>query len=278
MEYIELVRGVEIPILGLGTWEMGGRQSPDYSQDEREIRAIKKAIELGMTHIDTAERYADGHAEELVREAIKGLNRDDLFITTKVWHNHLRQKDLIDSMKASLTRLDLDYVDLFLIHWPNPEIPLKETMGALELCVDEGWTRFIGVSNFSANLFDEAQGYLKGHKLVANQVEYNLLEQKPRNELLPYLRESEAILIAYSPLAQGKLVNQGNEVLDTMAEKYNKTRVQVALNWLINQEKVITIPKSSNPFHLEEIVGAVGWKLNSKDMSVLTKAFPIEQR
>jgi diketogulonate reductase-like aldo/keto reductase len=273
MEYTVIDRDEKIPLLGLGTWGMGGRSSPDYSHDERAIDAIKLALDLDMTHIDTAEYYGGGHAEELVGEAIQGRDREEVFITTKVWRTNLRYDDLLDSMQGSLGRLDLGYVDLYLIHWPNPNIPLKETMEALEICVEEGWTRYIGVSNFSAQLMEEAQSHLDEHKLVVDQVHYSLLHQEPRTELLPYLRDQDALLVAYRPIERGKLAGEGHDALDEMVEKYDKPHVQVAINWLVSQENVITIPKSSNPEHIREIAGSVGWELAPEDRGKLTEYF-----
>jgi diketogulonate reductase-like aldo/keto reductase len=226
-----------------------------------------------MTHIDTAEHYGAGHAEELVGEAIESYERSDLFVTTKVWRTNLHEDDLIRSMKGSLKRLGLDYVDMYLVHWPNPQVPLKETMSALERCVREGWTRFIGVSNFDWNLVKEAQGYLKDHRLVANQVEYSLRDQKPKTNLLPYMQEDDMTLIAYRPLGRGSLLQNDNKVLVEIAEKYKKSLAQVALNWLITQENVVAIPKSSNPIHLLDIMGAVGWEMSIEDSLTLSDSF-----
>ncbi|MBN2334214.1 aldo/keto reductase [Candidatus Bathyarchaeota archaeon] len=265
--------GVEIPVLGLGTWGMGGRQIEDHRWDEENITAIRMAIELGLTHLDTAEYYGAGHAEELVGEAIQSYDREALFITTKVWRTNLHRENLINSMKKSLRRLAVDYVDLYLIHWPNPDVPLAETMAALEHCAEEGYTKYIGVSNFSWSLIQEAQSHLEEHTLIANQVEYSLLDQKPKIDLLPYLRDSSRTLIAYSPLGKGILAKQGNKELDRLALKYEKTQAQVALNWLVTQENVVAIPKTSNPVHLLELMGAVDWELGLEDSIKLSDAF-----
>lgn len=273
MEYKALAEGVRIPALGLGTWTMGGRSGSDTTWDSEEIAAIRVGIDLGMTHIDTAEYYGAGHAEELVGEAIEPYDRRDLFITTKVWRNHLRYDDLLASMKASLKRLGLDYVDLYLIHWPNPEVPLSETMRGLEHCAEEGYTSLIGVSNFSASLLGEAQAHLRDHRLVADQVEYSLMEQGPRSELLPYCVENDVMLIAYTPLAKGRLAKPGYAVLDSLAEKYGRTQAQVSLNWLISQENIITIPKASRLGHLRDNVGSLGWRLSDEDSGRLSEAF-----
>jgi diketogulonate reductase-like aldo/keto reductase len=273
MQYREIAPDEKVPVIGLGTWGMGGRQIEDHKWDEENILAIQMAIELGLTHIDTAEYYGAGHTEELVGQAIKKFDRTDLFITTKVWSNNLHYNNLLKSMKESLKRLEIDYVDLYLIHWPNPKIPLKETVEALEYCVIEGYTRYIGVSNFSAELMRKAQSYLKEHQIVANQVEYSLIDQKPKITLLPYIKSHNKLLIAYSPLARGQLVKPGNKVLDEIADKYGKSRVQIALNWLIKQENVVAIPKSSNPVHLFEIIGSIDFELSTEDEIILSDSF-----
>jgi diketogulonate reductase-like aldo/keto reductase len=168
LEHREIAKGVRVPVLGLGTWGMGGRQTANRTRDEEEVEALRLGIDLGMTHVDTAEYYGAGHAEKIVGRAIESYDRGDLFITTKVWHTHLYHNDLIASMRESLGRLALDHVDLNLVHWPNPEVPLEETMRALEHCAEEGYTRLIGVSNFPRSLVEEAQSQLREHRLVAN--------------------------------------------------------------------------------------------------------------
>lgn len=273
MEYREITKGVSIPVLGLGTWGMGGKETPNKARDSETVTAIRMAIELGLTHLDTAEYYGAGHAEELIGEAIEGMDRKTLFITSKVWHNHLRRNDLLNSMRASLKRLGVDQVDLYLVHWPNPDVPLKETMSAMEECIREGFTRFIGVSNFSAQLMQEAQSYLEGTRLIANQVQYSLLDQKPRMELLPACRKMGVSLVAYRPLERGALLETPNSVMDEIAEAHGKTRVQVAINWLISQEGVFTIPKSTNPVHLMEFLGALGWRLTPDEWVQLAAAY-----
>lgn len=273
MEYHEIALGVEIPKIGLGTWGMGGKQIEDRKWDEETITAIRLAIDLGLTHIDTAEYYGAGHCEELVGEAIQSYDRDSLFVTTKVWRTNLHYDDLLKSMKASLHRLKQDYVDLYLIHWPNYQIPLKETMQALEECVTEGYTKYIGVSNFSSNLMQEAQSYLKDNYLVANQVEFSLLDQKPRTNLLPYLRETNRTLIAYSPLGKGILPKLEHKKLTEISTKYEKTKTQIALNWVVSQENVVAIPKSSNPIHLMEFMDSMNWRLKLEDIMELTSSF-----
>jgi diketogulonate reductase-like aldo/keto reductase len=273
MDYKRLMGNVKISSLGLGTYRMGEGRATGTSTDDQDVEAIRLAIDLGMTHIDTAEIYASGYSEEVVADAIEPYDRKNLFITTKVWHNHLNHSDLITSMKGSLKRLRLDYVDLYLIHWPNPEVSLEITMGALEYCAKEGYTRFIGVSNFSTELIEVAQSCLDEHKLIADQVKYSLLAQKPRDKLLPYCVENDILLVAYTPLGRGTLTKSGNQVLDELAEKYEKTQAQVSLNWLISQENVVTIPKASNLDHIRDNAGSVGWNMTDDENQRLASAF-----
>jgi diketogulonate reductase-like aldo/keto reductase len=287
LEYKELAKGVKIPVLGLGTWGLVGTYQADYSSDAKAIASLKAGIELGMTHIDTAENYGAGHAEELIGEAIAPFGREDLFITTKVYRNHLHFQDMIDALKNSLNRLKLDYVDLFLIHWPNPDVPLSETMRGLEFCAQEGLTNFIGVSNFPLRLLKEAESCLKDHRLVADQVCYNLtrfsktLMRFPRPfETKDYVHdvhlhciENDMMLIAYSPLEEGKLTRPEYPVLDEIADKYGKTRTQVALNWLISQEKIVAVPKAVDAEHIKENVGALGWRMSKEDFNRLQESF-----
>jgi diketogulonate reductase-like aldo/keto reductase len=280
MEYKELSKGASIPVLGAGTWGIGGKHSADYSKDECGINAIRTAIDFGMTHIDTAEYYGAGHTEELVGKAIQTCKRKDLFLTTKVYRTHLRYVDVLSSIRKSLQRLSTDYVDLFLIHWPNKEVPIEETMNALEVCVEEGYTRFIGVSNFSVDLFQEAESHLKRHLLVANQVYFNLTRVNKTyfnglsvKELNSFCESRNVMLIAWSPLEEGKLAKPGFPVLDDIAKKYGKTQAQVALNWLISKKKIVAVPKASSFEHIKENAGAVGWSLDKSDLKRLEESF-----
>ena len=273
MEYKQLTKNVKIPVLGLGTWKVGGGYFPLPFKDKQEIQALKEGIKLGMTHIDTAELYAFGHAEEVVGKAIKPFNREELFITTKVSGNNLRYDQVIEACEKSLKRLETEWIDLYLIHWLNSSVPLKETMQAMEKLANEELIKFIGVSNFSLKEMIEAQSYLKKHRIVNNQVHYNLLVREPEKELLPYCQQNGIILTAYTPIERGKLARPGYPVLDAIAEKYNKTRAQVAINWLVSKNNVITIPKSTNLSHLKENLGAIGWKLSDRDIEKLDKAF-----
>ncbi|MFC1952320.1 aldo/keto reductase [Chloroflexota bacterium] len=266
---------VKLPAIGMGTWEMGGARERDDSYDEEAIKAIRKAIELGLNLIDTAEMYGAGHCEEVVGEAIKPFPREKLFIVTKVWHNHLHHDDVIKAAENSLKRLRTDWIDLYLIHFPNPEVPLIETMQAMEKLVGRKLIRFIGVSNFNISQVEEAKSHLSENEIVANQVDYSLLVRGRERDLIPYCQKSRITVMAFKPLAKPSAKGglSQNEFLQEIGKKYGKTPAQVALNWLISKEPVIAIPKAMNLDHLEENTGAMGWALAQEDMESISTNF-----
>jgi diketogulonate reductase-like aldo/keto reductase len=272
MDFKRLGRtSVKVSVIGIGTWEMGGGISRDTSRDNEAIRAIRKAIELGMTLIDTAEMYAAGHAEELVGEAIKPFPREQLFIVSKVAPHNLHYADVIKAAEKSLERLKTDWLDLYLIHHPNPQVPLKETITAMEKLVERNSVRFIGVSNFDINQMEEARSYLSKNDIVVNQVDYSLLARSIERDVLPYCVRHQITVMAYRPLAGGELSR--NKFLQEIGKRYEKTAAQVALNWLIAKGNVIVIPKSANIKHLEENAGATGWRLSQDDIEHISSHF-----
>ena len=281
MEYRFLGKtGERIAAIGLGTWLIGGGGSPDYSRDREAVEAIRYAIELGMTHIDTAEMYGGGHAEELVGEAIKAFKRDEVFIASKVWPTNLRYDDLLKACERSLKRLQTSYIDLYYIHWPSDVIPLSESMRAMERLYKDGKIRYIGLSNFSPTQIEEARSYLSTTDVVAIQAEYSLYNRKIEADLIPYCFRSGMTVVAYSPLARGALLadlkkpaERRIQLLMELAEKYSKTPVQIALNWVIWHDQVIAIPKALQRQHLEENAGAAGWKLAKEDYDMICKAW-----
>jgi len=271
----KLHNGFEIPLFGLGTWLMGGDKLRNPgNDDEGQIGAIRRAIEHGITHIDTAENYAEGHAEEIVGEAIYKLERKKLFIVTKVDKNHLKYDDLLNACKASLKRLKTDYLDLYLIHSPNDEVPLSQTMKAMDKLVAEGLAKNIGVSNFTTKRFMEAQDLTK-NRLVINQVYYNLIVREPeKSGLLNYCQGNNVILEAYRPFDKGVLIKDEISLIHELSTKYNKTFPQIALNWLISQKNVVTISKITTLKHLEDNLGALDWNLSKEDIEKLRNHFP----
>lgn len=276
MLYKTLIDDVKIPVLGLGTWLIGGALEADYSQDIKAIKAIKKAIELGYSHLDTAEMYGNGHCEELIGEAIKNVNRNSLFITSKVRESKLRYDNVIISANESLNRLQTNYIDLYLIHSPSETIPIEETMRAFDHLIENNMVRNIGVSNFRVDQLMEAQKHTK-YKIVANQIEYSLLTRNKgkysgnidmESKTIPYCQENNIIIMAERPIERG-LILKSHPVLDKLESKYNKTKAQIAMNWLISKKNIITIPKSINEDHLKENLGALGWKLEIADITAL---------
>ncbi len=267
--------GIEIASIGIGTWEVGGRFIRDYRNDESQIEALRKAVGMGFSHIDTAEVYGNGHAEEIVAEAVKGYNRKDIFITSKVWSKNLDYTSLLKSAEQSLKRLKSDYFDLYLIHAPNNQIQLKETMKAMSRLVDEKTTRWIGVSNFNVSQMKEAQYYCN-HKVAANQLEYNLtnrnkgtLNLNVEKEIYPYCLENDILFIAWRPLAKGVITKLTNPLLLNLSKKYNKTITQLAINWLVSKKNIVTIPKATQINHLEEIKNSLGWSMDANDYLLL---------
>jgi diketogulonate reductase-like aldo/keto reductase len=264
--YVTLYNGERIPRIGLGTWRIGGEASPDHTRDAEMINLIRAAIDMGYSLIDTAEMYASGHTETLIGQAMRGYNRSELFIITKVWHTQLRYRDVIQSLNQSLHRLDTDYVDLFLIHWPNPSIHLEETFEAMNELASQGKARHLGVSNFDLSALKRARTLAK--PTLANvQVRYSLTQRMPaQNGMLAYCQENDIVLTAYSPIKGGLLSRPS---LQEIAHKYGVRPAQVALNWLIRQPKVNTIPMSTNPAHLKDNLGAIDLTLENEDIRML---------
>jgi diketogulonate reductase-like aldo/keto reductase len=266
MIYERLPGGERVPVLGLGTWGMGGSSSPNYSQDDRVRAAIRAALELGYTHIDTAEMYADGHTEELIGEVIRDFDRQDLFLTSKIWSSNLRYGSVLEACHGSLRRLGTEYLDLYLIHWPNASIPLEETFRALNELVADGKVRYLGVSNFSLRELKEAQG-LSQTPIATNQVPYSLKNRRyANNGVLEYCRTNGILLTAYSPLKGGVL---GDRTVKRIARQNGVTPAQVGLHWLIRQPQVITIPKSTDEKHLRQNFDAVEVELPSEALAAL---------
>ncbi len=275
IETKKLKSGFELPVFGFGTWTVGGREERDPDNDDRaDINAIKSAIEMGITHIDTAEMYSEGHAEELVGEAIRGFDRSSLIIATKVWHTNLHYQDLINSCRQSLKRLGTDYADIYIIHYPNPSIDIGETMEAMDYLVEKGYIKYIGLSNFSVGQFIEAQKHTE-NKIVSNQLYYNMANRVPaKNGFLEYALENDIMLVAWRPLEKGIFSVAEESIIEKLCKKYGKTGNQIAINWLISQDNVATISKSGSAGHLKENLGALGWKMEKSDIELVMKSFP----
>jgi len=249
---VKTAGGASIPALGLGTWKMKGKECK---------RSVRQAIEIGYRHVDTAVFYGN---EAEVGEAIASFNREKIFLTTKIWKDKLGYRDFKDSAEASLRRLDTEYVDLILIHWPNPEIPLEETIRAMNELAEEGKVRNLGVSNFGIDQLERARK-LSSHPIVTNQVKYHL--GTDRSSLLEYCQAEDVVLTSYSPLGQGGILE--NETLKRLASSYGKSPGQLALKWLVEQDRVIAIPKASSEDHLRENLDLFDWDLRPEDKKEL---------
>lgn len=266
--------GVRVSAVGMGTyydplWILTGMLGWRRGSKAK-IEAIRTGIELGINLIDTAEIY---QSEPLIAKAIRGFRREDLFLATKVWSNHLRRESLIRSLEASLRKLEVSYVDLYQVHFPNPHVPISETMSAMEEMVDKGKIRFIGVSNFSLTQMVEAQTALKKYELSSTQMEYSLANRSIERDILPYCERNGIAVLAYYPLAHGKLAS--NRELGQIAAKYGKTPAQLALNYLASKTNVFPIPRASKAEHVRDNAGSVGWTISEEDRLRLEKLFPL---
>lgn len=275
METKQAGENFAIPVLGFGTWMMGGdlKRNPDHD-DEADVRALRRAISKGITHIDTAELYAGGFAEKIVGKAIKNFERATLFIASKVWSDNLKYDDVIKSAINSLKRLDTEYLDLYYIHEFNRAIPLRETLEAMDTLVRYGLIRNIGVSNFNVEQLRAAQACTK-HRIVANQVHYNLVYRKPEaNGMLEYCRQHGVVLVAWRPLQEVLAAAPEIVLLERMSEKYDKTLSQIALNWLVSQAPVAAISTMRTAAHLRDNLEALNWKMEERDIEQLRRELP----
>lgn len=273
MRYERFPDGGKVPVIGLGTWTIGGGVTASQARDGESVQLLRAALEMGYTHIDTAEFYGAGHAEEIVGRAVRdfcrgtGGRREELLVTTKVWRSNLRYKGVLKALEGSLRRLQMDYVDLYLVHWPNPSIPLKETFRALNELVDRGLTRRVGVSNFGLERLKDACG-LSAAPISTNQVEYNLLQRTPeRSGLLDYCRMSKILLTAYEPLGKGSLMEHPG--VRDISGRCGLSPAQLALAWLLQRKRVITIPMSASERHLRENLQAPDLRLSGEVVQAL---------
>lgn len=270
MKTLELPSGREIPILGQGTWRMGEKAS----QKQAEIAALRLGIELGMALIDTAEMYGEGGAEKVVAEAISGY-RDGVFLVSKFYPHNASYRDVINACNRSLSRLKTDYLDLYLLHWRG-SIPLSETLEALMDLKQAGKILDYGVSNFDREDMEEALSLPGGEAIATNQVLYNLMRRGIEWDLLPWCKDRRIPIMAYSPLEQRAFVNHSK--LKAIALQHNATPTQIALNWLLRQDNVISIPKATNLNYVKENRAALDLNLTEENMDEIDRLFPPPNR
>ena len=243
------------------------------------MRALRVGLDLGMTHIDTAEMYGNGRAEELVGEAIAG-RRQEVFLVSKVLPSNASYEGTLRACERSLSRLRTDCLDLYLLHWRG-RYPLGDTMRAMEALASAGKIRFFGVSNFDGADVQEAQGAVTSGRLAANQVLYHLGDRGIERNLIPLCSEREIAVVGYSPFGHGDFpapATPGGRALAQIAQRYGRTPRQVVLNFLTRQAGVFAIPKASDPEHARENSGGAGWTLGSQDIETIEQAFPAPTR
>jgi diketogulonate reductase-like aldo/keto reductase len=267
--------GLDVPVIGMGTWMIEGRSR---EAKRRAIEALRLGLDLGMNHIDTAEMYGNGRAEELIAEAVDG-QRKQVFLVSKVLPSNSSYEGTLKACERSLKRLKTDFIDLYLLHWPSNQHPIEETMRAMEKLVDEGMIKFIGVSNFDVEQLREAQQSLVKHRIACNQILYYLGYRGIEIDLLPYCAENRIAIVGYSPFGHGNFPSsqsRGGKVLAEISKRHDRTVRQVVLNFLTRNSNVFTIPKAGNPEHVKDNSGAVGnWKLTDEDIAAIDRTFPL---
>jgi diketogulonate reductase-like aldo/keto reductase len=265
--------GIALPVIGQGTWDM-----PEHGARRAEaIAAIRRGVELGMTHLDTAEMYGAGEVERLLGEAIAPMRRNAIFVASKVLPSNATYKGTIDACERSLHNLGLEYLDLYMLHWPS-SVALRETMRALGDLVHAGKTRFAGVSNFDVDEMLEARELLGDIPLACNQVLYHLRERGIEHRLIPAARAADVAIVAYTPFGRGRFpsaTSNGGAVLERVAQKHGATARQVILAFLTREPNVFTIPKASTVAHVEENAGAGNLLLDAEDIAAIAAAFPV---
>ena len=249
----KLASGFEMPVYGLGTWKMGGVKQASNDTDKQDTAGIKSAIEKGITHIDTAEMYGNGHSEELIGNVIKEFDRSKLFLASKASFD-FSYDGILRAAENSLERLQTDYLDLYLIHFMKPE--------------------YIGLSDFSWQAFSKAQSYAD-HKLVCNQVHYSMkVREVERKGVLNYAQKNDIFLTAWRPLHYGELAINPPEIISKMMAKYSKTAAQIALNWLVSQDKVITLAKTSTSEHIDVNLCSFNFMMDDSDIEQIRADYP----
>ena len=248
MEY-QAIQSEKVPSLGLGTWRLSGEEC---------VWAVERALVLGYRHVDTAQMYAnEGEVGRSIRNS--SVDREEIFLVTKVRTSSFSHHNVLRSTRESLKKLQTEYVDLLLMHWPNPSVPLGETLGAMRELQEEGSVKHVGVSNFPPSMVEEATEHAE---IFCNQVEYH--PYRTQDELLAQARDMDYLLTAYSPVAKGRILNDAT--LREIGQVYDKTPAQVTLRWLIQQEKVVAIPKAASEDHLRSNFEVFDFELSNEEM------------
>lgn len=270
MHYLTLKNGDRVPALGLGTWRMGEQAS----RAKEEVAALQRGVDLGMTLIDTAEMYGDGGAERAVGEAIRG-RREAVYLVSKVLPQNASRKGTIAACEASLERLGTDRLDLYLLHWRGNH-PLADTMAAFLELQQAGKIRAFGVSNLDLADMQDWLAVKGADATVVNQVQYSINSRGIDFDLLPWSIKQQIAVMAYCPLAQGDIPEDG--ALTKVAARHGATPAQIMLAWCLRSGHVIAVPKTSNPARMVENAKAADIRLSTEDLAELDKDFPAPQR
>lgn len=273
---VRLPDGAKVPALGQGTWYLGEHESLAGQEQE----ALQAGISAGMTLIDTAEMYGNGLAEKLVGRSIREIGRDQLFLVSKVYPHHAGKSHIFQCCEASLRRMGVDYLDLYLLHWRG-RIPLSETVACMEQLKKEGKIRRWGVSNFDTEDMKELWSVPHGNECSVNQVLYHMASRGIEYELLPWMRDHQVALMAYCPLAQGGSLKQGlyeNAVLNRIADRHHATVSQILLAFVVRDGHTIAIPRSGKAAHVCENSGADDIVLSREDLQQIDQEFPAPNR
>jgi diketogulonate reductase-like aldo/keto reductase len=264
---------VQVPKIGLGTWYL------EQADDKTAISAVRAALELGLTHVDTAELYGSGKAESLVGQALEG-RRDGVFLVSKIIPSNASRKGTIKHCEQTLKRLRTDHLDCYLIHWPG-SYPLEETIASLEDLVQSGKTRAWGVSNFDENELAEALSIAGPGRIACNQVLYHLEERSIEHAVVPWCEENGVAVVGYTPFGQHRQyppAGSAGAVLKQIGERLGATPRQVALAFLTRRSDLFAIPKSTQLAHLKENAGGAQLLLAPEDVAMIERAFPLGRR
>jgi diketogulonate reductase-like aldo/keto reductase len=262
--------GVSLPVIGQGTYLM------EHDRADDSIAALRAGLDLGMTHVDTAELYGSGRVEELVRRALES-RRGEVFLVSKVLPSNATHAGTIKACEKTLKRLGTDHLDLYLLHWPGQH-PLEDTFSAFEELERSGKIRFFGVSNFDVLELEQALAIVGERRIACNQVLYHLEERRIEHRLLPFCEAHDMAVVGYSPFGQGHFVSErsvGYRVLAEIAKRHGATPRQIALQFLIRRESLFAIPKTSSAAHAAENARAADLDLTQEDQKSIDAAFPV---
>ena len=272
MDAFRLPSGAAVSRLGQGAWQIG----EERRKRTEELLALNVGLDLGLNLIDTAEMYGNGRSEELVAEVVAG-RRAEIYVVSKVLPENASRRRTIQACERSLKRLKTDYLDLYLLHWRG-SVPLQETLEAFTTLRDRGSIRHFGVSNFDRADLDEAASLPGGGDIATNQVLYNLEQRGIEFELMPWCRERDLPLMAYSPLGSDSRRLRTHPALKTLATKLGATPARLALAWVLRQPGVVAIPKASSEAHVRDNHAALALELGADDLAELDRTFPPPQR